>query len=38
MLHNLEGKSNWGMNQATRLDWAAGLPFEVPWSVPTWAT
>jgi Fe-S oxidoreductase len=31
MLRNLEGKSNpWGMNQATRLDWAAGLPFEVP--------
>jgi Fe-S oxidoreductase len=31
MLRNLESKSNpWGMNQATRLDWAVGLPFEVP--------
>jgi len=31
MLRNLEGKSNpWGINQATRLDWASGLPFAVP--------
>ncbi len=31
MLRNLENKGNpWGLNPTSRLDWAAGLDFEVP--------